>query len=379
MVVDDGYRIPFLRRSLCLRGEAEMEVDPLTAGMLVGVVSRITRLGKLCIDSADWLFAAVPDLPAAIASMTFPPKASRYHVRRFDLSRPETVPEEAEYRDYDDHNMNPIMLLANSRRSLERIIARSFIAADIDYHVVYPNVTHLELVTKDIFIWCFTLAFPNIRTLRVVNGEDGNWDDDLRHFNLEAQQFEGSWERLDTVVGQATHIYSVGLTCPVLSIVLDTVGPRWHEREKWALAKVIEDTQPEVLIFRMSGNLKQAEQYVARLQTIPHQLVSVGVNLRVKRLPTGRGLTNTIRRVIRATPPTIASFGYVLVVSCSPSSVAHPSICPCLELRETLAMPVLDQDAIQAALSEHPGLNSFVVRIQGQHSDELWYSLSVWS
>ncbi|TFK92920.1 hypothetical protein K466DRAFT_182128 [Polyporus arcularius HHB13444] len=64
---------------------------------------------------------------------------------------------------------------------------------------------------------------------------------------------------------------------------------------------------------------------------------------------------------IRVTPPTMASFVYVLQVECNLSFVALPAptyLCPCLELRETLTRPVLDEDAIRGVPSEHTGLGS---------------------
>ncbi|RPD76858.1 hypothetical protein L226DRAFT_569100 [Lentinus tigrinus ALCF2SS1-7] len=402
MLVDDGYRIPFLRHSLCLRDDAGMRVDPETPAMLVEILSRITRLRRLRVECADWLFIAIPELSDTIASMTCLQeftmglrfqnddaekmllfmqsqlKSADIMYGGFDQDRPETMTQETidRTRDFDDENMNPIVLLANSSHSLERVTARNFMVLDVDHGIVYPNVTRLDLVNNsDIWILPFIRAFPNIGTLTVAN-ERTYQDASVRSFNWEGQLFDGKWDVLDTLVGAAPCIYNLSLLCHVRSMVLDALNspePPSFRSEMMALSTIIADTRPSELIVRMRGKLKEAEKYVAQLQTIPHQLTSMGVTLRVKTLPTDRGLTNNMRRLIKATPPAVTSFVYVLVVLCKDEECTTDAP-TCLKPQETLTVPEPDEDVVRASLSEHPGLGQFTMRIEGQHSNTPWFS-----
>ncbi|RPD52566.1 hypothetical protein L227DRAFT_39638 [Lentinus tigrinus ALCF2SS1-6] len=401
MLVDDGYRISFLRQSLCLRDDAGMRVDPETPAMLVEILSRITGLRRLRLECADWLFVAIPDLSDAISGMTCLQeftmglrfqndeaekmlllmqsqlKSANIMCGGFDRDRPETMPHEAIYRvDYEYDDMNPIVLLANSSHSLERVTARNFLVTDVDHGIVYPNVTHLDLFNNtDIWILPFIRAFPNIGTLTVAN-ERTYQDASVRSFNWEGQLFDGKWDVLDTLVGTAPCIYNLSLLCHVRSMVLDALNspePPSFRSEMMALSTIIADTRPSELIVRMRGKLKEAEKYVAQLQTIPHQLTSMGVTLRVKKLPTDRGLTNNMRRLIKATPPAVTSFMYVLVVLCKDDECTTDAP-TCLKHRETLTIPEPDEDVVRTSLSEHPGLGKFTVRIEGQHSNTPWFS-----
>ncbi|KZT67130.1 hypothetical protein DAEQUDRAFT_729557 [Daedalea quercina L-15889] len=165
-------------------GETYVDFNFTAAVPLASVVQRASRLRKLHVGGSDFLFGSVPELAAAIASLTSIQEFKMMHVGTTAervlsrmRSRPRTVEcsifkvrDRQETRRHTGFIRGQHHLLHNFTDSLEVLNLENVgdILSRIEPGTVWPCVRDLTIVDEIVVdLNSFGRAFPNVRRLRV--------------------------------------------------------------------------------------------------------------------------------------------------------------------------------------------------------------------
>ncbi|RPD76942.1 hypothetical protein L226DRAFT_355148 [Lentinus tigrinus ALCF2SS1-7] len=384
MLADNGSRQPFLKDTLCFEGTYD-EVDKRTAETLVHIVSRLTNLRRL--EMAESCLFAFPGLGGAIASLTsleeieLRLRDQSIHVEQMLLrtqsqltsadivfdgppsrrSRPPSPVVSANPPDYAT-DCDPILLLVNSRGSLEELVVNRWTITREPYDVIYPKLTHLDITNEypsNVF-YPFIYAFPNLEELQVkywrLGGvspsEEAPEVQEFRYLNGSAQFERGSWKMLGSVSGTVLEIYSLGLICPVGTMNIEPSNHYYVTEEIALLSSVLEDTEPKCLFIAFT-DLEHAKDYLVQLQALPggRHICSMEVSISVTQAQCARLTKYYIHELLESIPTSVTELELRFFLDCDCRS---EDVRRCSMRKDSLFVTThLGQDNIDAAWKHH--------------------------
>lgn len=240
MSAQDFSRAPLIRNSLEL---SSSNFSPTTAQSLCSTLRRTTRLQKISIRDVDTLFRTAPELVQVLAELQYLEEVDvvaqkrtdsvliflatlRSHLTHLNVQFPSS--HTADYCERSSEII-PIELLQRSAHTLRHIrIENVTLSAWAD--IVLPQVVHLhatavQLPSTDVL----ARTLPNLITLVV---EEVYWDPEepvdvdtaaaRRCQNHYRQERYGSWPSLEWVTGPVVEVFSLGLVCPVYTLILES-------------------------------------------------------------------------------------------------------------------------------------------------------------
>ncbi|KAI1790648.1 hypothetical protein LXA43DRAFT_476905 [Ganoderma leucocontextum] len=311
-----------------------------------------------------------------------------------ELDEPDSEEDDSEDDDSDDSNNqrdpdyyarhNPIVLLRNSRRTLESLTgsgcktlcAKAKTIKDLSYKQVYPHVTNLELHQRNEIPFAFRLvnAFPNLRTLHISFSLDAIMEvgdtpksvRERRRVNQDKQWVFGTWKSLEACYAPLFEHYLLGLTCRVeeLHILGDHMDPDMF-------FQVVRRTEPahlsldgfdaDAFTLGFAEVLSQLDHAVTKLQSLEVAL-DLGSTLRPDEIDVAKTLaemTSTLQ------PLRIRSFRLSLAVSIHGRPRPPLELVPmCAQLERYLE--ALDLDALATRVRKSvPSLQTVALRLSG--------------
>ncbi|RDX45985.1 hypothetical protein OH76DRAFT_1558656, partial [Lentinus brumalis] len=261
MSAQDFSRAPLIRKFLELSFST---LSPTTAQALCSTLRRTTRLRKISIRDVDTLFRTAPELVQVLAELQYLEEVDvvaqkwtdcvliflatlRSRLTHLNVQFPSSLTPDNCGRSSE---IIPIELLQRSAHTLRHIrIENVTLSAWAD--IVLPQVVHLhatavQLPSTDVL----ARTLPNLVTLIV---EEVYWDPEepvdvdtaaaRRCQNHYRQERYGSWPCLEWVTGPVVEVFSLGLVCPVYTLILES--DRRSDMD-WVMLETLLDFTPSL-------------------------------------------------------------------------------------------------------------------------------------